>query len=142
MVQGDRNMKVWEFMTKKIEWISADDTVYDAIERMVNKRIRSLAVFYPESPDQRGVITARDVVFKVLGEGKDPEKTKIRDIACKPIICISKDEDMEKVMEIMKEFNIARVFVCGDGEVIGVVALMDVMYASLIDRARSNHNNV
>jgi CBS domain-containing protein len=142
MVQGVRNMKVWEFMTKKIEWISADDTVYDAIERMVNKRIRSLAVFYPESPDQRGVITARDVVFKVLGEGKDPKKTKIRDITCKPIICISKDEDMEKVMEIMKEFNIARVFVCGDGEIIGVVALMDVMYASLIDRARSNHNNV
>jgi CBS domain-containing protein len=142
MVQGDRNMKVWEFMTKKIEWISADDTVYDAIERMVNKRIRSLAVFYPESPDQRGVITARDVVFKVLGEGKDPKKTKIRDITCKPMICISKDEDMERVMEIMKEFNIARVFVCGDGEVIGVVALMDVMYASLIDRARSNHNNV
>jgi len=135
-------MKVWEFMTKKIEWIGADDTVYDAIERMVNKRIRSLAVLYPESSDQRGVVTARDIVFKVLGEGKDPKKTKIRDIACKPMVCISKDESIERVLEIMKELNIARVFVCGDGEIVGVVALMDVMYATLIERARSNHNNV
>ncbi|MGC8719345.1 MAG: cyclic nucleotide-binding/CBS domain-containing protein [Thermodesulforhabdaceae bacterium] len=135
-------MKVWEFMTRKIEWIDADSSVYDAIERMVNKRIRSLAVYYPESKDQRGVITARDVVFRVLGEGKDPRKTKIREIACSPMICISKDEDMQAVLEIMKESNIARVFVCDGDDIVGVVALMDVMYASLIERAKANHNNV
>lgn len=135
-------MKVWEFMTRKIEWIDADSSVYDAIEKMVNKRIRSLAVRYPESRDQKGVITARDVVFRVLGEGKDPKHTKIREIACTPMICISKDEDIKAVLEIMKGSNIARVFVCDGEEVVGVVALMDVMYASLIERARSNHNNV
>lgn len=135
-------MKVWEFMTRKIEWIDADSFVYEAIEQMVNKRIRSLAVFYAESRDKKGVITARDIVFRVLGDGKDPRKTRIREIARTPMICISKDEEIEAVMDVMKGANIARVFVCDGTEIVGVVALMDVMYASLIERARSNHNNV
>ncbi|MCX7823726.1 MAG: CBS domain-containing protein [Syntrophobacterales bacterium] len=129
-------MKVWEFMTRKIEWIDADSSVYEAIERMVNKRIRSLAVCYSDSKKQKGVITARDVVFRVLGEGKDPMRTKIREIAKVPMICIPKDKDMKDVLDIMREANVARVFVCDGDDIVGVVALMDVMYASLIERVR------
>ncbi len=129
-------MKVWEFMTKKIEWITADSSVYEAIERMVNKRIRSLAVSYPEDALQRGVITARDVVFKVLGAGRDPKEVRIREIACRPMVCIEKEEEMATVLKMMREANIARVFVAEHGRIVGVVALMDVMYATLIDRVR------
>jgi hypothetical protein len=59
-------MKLLEFMTTRIESIDCDSSAYDAIERMVDRRIRSLVVAFPGEETDYGVITARDVVFKVL----------------------------------------------------------------------------
>ncbi|MFH1351364.1 MAG: CBS domain-containing protein [Pseudomonadota bacterium] len=132
-------MKVQEFMTTKIESIDADGSVYDAVERMVDKRIRSLLVKLPGKDKENGVITARDVVFKVLAKGLDPKKTKASEIASKPIVCIDKKTDFKEVARIMEESKIARVFIYEDEKIIGVVALLDVMAAELIMRARGDH---
>ena len=68
-------MKAEEFMTPKVESIDADRSVYDAIERMVNKRLRSLLVTpWNKNREEFGVITARDIVFRVLSKGLDPAK--------------------------------------------------------------------
>ena len=40
-------MKVHEFMVKKIEFIDANKSVYDAVEQMVDRRIRSVVVRFP-----------------------------------------------------------------------------------------------
>lgn len=129
-------MKVKEFMTTRIETIEFDKYVYDAVERMVDRRIRSLLVRFSDKAQENGVITARDVVFKVLAKGFDPKKIKVSEIASKPIISIDQDTDFDEAAKIMGESNIARAFVCEDDRIIGVVALMDVMTATLIARAR------
>ena len=129
-------MKVKEFMTTRIETIGLDKSVYDAVERMVDRRIRSLLVRFPGKDQENGVITARDVVFKVLAKGFDPKKIKVSEIASKPIICIHQDLDFDEAAKVMGEANVARAFVCDNDRIIGVVALMDVMAATLIARAR------
>jgi CBS domain-containing protein len=129
-------MKVKEFMTTRIEIIDLDKSVYDAVERMVDRRIRSLLVRFPGKDKENGVITARDVVFKVLAKGFDPKKIKVSEIASKPIVCIEQDMDFSEAAKAMGESNIARAFVCDGDRIIGVVALMDVMAATLIERAR------
>ncbi len=133
-------MKVSEFMNKRIEWIEPDATIYDAIERLVDLHIRSLVVKPKRVGSSPGVITARDIVYEVLYSGKNPQDVKVLDIARFPIICVSKDESVRKAIEIMKSKNVARVFVCDGASIVGVVALMDVMHASLIERARSCNN--
>ena len=132
-------MKVKEFMTTKIETIGFDKSVYDAVERMVDRRIRSLLVRFPDNDQDNGVITARDVVFKVLAKGLDPNHIKVSEIASKPIISVDRNMDFDEAAKIMGESNVARAFVCDDERIIGVVALMDVMAATLIARARGEH---
>jgi signal-transduction protein with cAMP-binding, CBS, and nucleotidyltransferase domain len=132
-------MKVKEFMTTKIETIGFDKSVYDAVERMVDRRIRSLLVRFPDNDQDNGVITARDVVFKVLAKGLDPNHIKVSEIASKPIISVDRNMDFDEAAKIMGESNVARAFVCDDDRIIGVVALMDVMAATLIARARGEH---
>ncbi len=132
-------MKVKEFMTTKIETIGFDKSVYDAAERMVDRRIRSLLVRFPDNDQDNGVITARDVVFKVLAKGLDPNHIKVSEIASKPIISVDRNMDFDEAAKIMGESNVARAFVCDDDRIIGVVALMDVMAATLIARARGEH---
>ncbi len=138
-VRGGMGMKVKEFMTTRIETIGLDKSVYDAVERMVDRRIRSLLVRSPGDERKSGVITARDVVFKVLAKGLDPNKIKVSEIASKPIISIDQNMEFDEVAKVMGESNIARAFVFDNDRIIGVVALMDVMAATLIARARGEH---
>jgi CBS domain-containing protein len=132
-------MKVKEFMTTNIESIDHKRSVYHAVERMVNRRIRSLLVRFPGKKQEYGVITARDVVFKVLAKGIDPTKINVSEIASKPIVAIDQNTDFKEVAKIMDESNIARAFVYDQDRIIGLVALMDVMSASIIARARGEY---
>lgn len=133
-------MKIKEFMTTRIESIGFERSVYDAVERMVDRRIRSLVVRFPGKDLENGVITARDVVFKVLAKGLDSKKIKVSEIASKPIISIDQNMDFDEAAKIMEESNIARAFVCDNDRIIGVVALMDVMEATLIAKARGEYD--
>jgi CBS domain-containing protein len=129
-------MKVDEIMTKKLEIISADALVYDAIERMIDKRIRSLLVKPRDEHDVNGVITVRDIVHKALGKSLDLKKTKVAEIMSKPVVCVDKGMDVEHAINLMTKFNITRVFVNEGKEIVGIISLLDVMSAALITRAR------
>jgi CBS domain-containing protein len=132
-------MKIDEIMTKRLETIEAGASVYDAIEIMIDKRIRSLLVKPRDEKDVYGVITVRDIVYKALGKNLDLNKTKVEEITSKPLVCIDKGMDDEYVINLMTKFNITRVFVCESKEIIGIVSLLDVMSAALIKRAREGH---
>jgi CBS domain-containing protein len=129
-------MKIDEIMTKKLEIISADASIYDAIERMIDKRIRSLLIKPRDEHDVYGVITVRDIVYKALGKNLDLNKTKVSEIMSKPVVFIDKGVDVEHAVNLMTKFNITRVFVSEGKEIIGIVSLLDVMSAALIKRAR------
>ncbi len=133
-------MKVHEFMTTKIEFIDADGSVYEVIEKMVDKRIRSLLVKLSKKNNDYGVITARDVVFKVMAKSIDPKNIKAREIASNPIVCIDQDMDFNEAATLMKKANISRLIVCDAKKIVGVVAMMDVMSAALIKRARGDYD--
>ncbi|MEW6584445.1 MAG: CBS domain-containing protein [Nitrospirota bacterium] len=132
-------MNVDEIMTKKLETIQADASIYDAIERMIDKRIRSLLVKPRDDKDVFGVITVRDIVFKVLGKNLDLNKTKVGDITSKPLVCVNRGMDVDHAVNLMTKFNITRVFVCEGKEIIGIISLLDVMSAELIKKAREGH---
>jgi CBS domain-containing protein len=127
-------MKVEDVMNKRVEFVDANATVLDVIERLVNRRIRSVVVKPKDERDTYGVVTVRDVVYKCLAKSLDPQKLKAHEIASKPLITVEKDLDLEHVLKLMEKFNIARVFVKEKNEIIGVVALMDIMSAYLIRR--------
>lgn len=133
-------MKVHEFMTTKIEFIDADGSVYEVIEKMVDKRIRSLLVKLSKNNNDYGVITARDVVFKVMAKSIDPKNIKAREIASNPIVCIDQDMDFNEAATLMKKANISRLIVCDAKKIVGVLAMMDVMSAALIKRARGDYD--
>jgi CBS domain-containing protein len=132
-------MKVYEFMTTRLESITAEETVYDAIELMVDRRIRSLLVRFPGGDMEDGVITARDIVYKVLAHGKDPKKTKVSEIASRPISCINQDMPLVDAAALMKKSGVARLFACDGERIVGVISMMDAMAAMLIIRARGEN---
>lgn len=138
-------MQVHEFMTTKVESIDSDRSVYDAVEIMVDRHLRSLAVKESGGKSGKtaieGVVTARDIVFKVLAKGISPKHIKVSEIASKPIICIEQEMDIEDAATLMEKSNIARLFVCHGEKVVGVISLLDIMAAELVSRARGSYGS-
>lgn len=131
------SLKVKHIMNTKLETISPEATVYDAIEKLIDKRIRSLLVLPKSEDDVYGVITVRDIVFKVLAKNLNPHKIKVEEIASKPVISIDKETELLDLMNLMEKFNIARLFIQENRKIIGVVSLLDVLSAVLIERAKN-----
>ena len=129
-------MKLQEIMTTRLEFIDADTSLYDAIEKMVDRRIRSLVVRFSGKGTEYGVITARDIVFKVLTKKINLRDIRVSEIASKPIVCIEKNVSLCDAARLMEETNIARIFVAEAETIIGVVSLVDLMEAALLMRAR------
>ena len=134
-------MNVQEFMSTNIESIDADKSVYDAVEKMVNRRIRSLLVRFSGPKTEYGVITARDVVFRVLARDIDPQTMKASAIASRPLVCIDRYASLHEASVMMEESNVARLFVCDGGKILGMLSLLDFMAAMLILRARGSHDS-
>src|SRR4030042_7121632 len=132
-------MKVDEIMTKKLETIEADAPVFDAIERMIDKRIRSLLVKPKDEKDVSGVITVREILYKARGKNLDLNKTKVREITSKPLVCINKGMDVDHAINLMTKFHITRVFISEGNEIVGIISFLDVMSAELIKRAREGN---
>ncbi|OGQ96689.1 MAG: hypothetical protein A2521_07485 [Deltaproteobacteria bacterium RIFOXYD12_FULL_57_12] len=134
-------MDIRDIMTKKIEYIDAEASVYDAIEKMVDKRIRSLLVRSKEEAGGMGVITVRDIAFRVIGTGGDPQKITVAEITSKPLICVQPDATLDLVLGLMQQSNVSRVFVCNEQKPCGVISIMDVVGGALIERARQGHGS-
>ncbi|MCX8030821.1 MAG: CBS domain-containing protein [Thermodesulfovibrionales bacterium] len=132
-------MKVEEIMVRKIEFIDSTASLFDAIEKMIDKRLRSLVVTPKEESDVYGVITVRDIVFKAIKQNLDLNKTKVYEVANKPVVCVNRVMDIKHAINLMDKFNIARVFVCDNMQIIGIVSLMDILNAFLIMRARGDY---
>ena len=132
-------MKLKELMTTKIESVDADKSVYDAVEKMVDRRIRALLVRFSEKDLNHGIITARDIVFKVMAKGLSPKKIKVSEIASKPVVCFDKDTNINEAASLMEKKKIARAFICEGEEIIGVISLIDIMAGALIMRARGSY---
>lgn len=117
-------MFVKEAMKTDIKTIGSDVTVLEAARAMRENRIGSLIVV---DDALEGIVTERDVLNKVVAEGKEPGKVRVRDIMSRDVITISPDEDMEEASDLMDRKGIKRLPVVFGDEVIGIITSSDVV---------------
>lgn len=73
-----------------------------------------------------GIITERDVTWKVAGNGLDPTKVKVAEIMTKPLITIDPDADLTEAAKIMRKHKIRRLAVIREGNLRGVITAADI----------------
>ncbi|MDI9610127.1 MAG: CBS domain-containing protein [Archaeoglobaceae archaeon] len=125
-------MRAEEIMNRRLEVVDPELTVLEVIEKIVNKRIRSVIVRLKER--DYGVITVRDIVYKCLVKGIDPEDLKAYEIASKPLVTVEKGTTVEEILAIMEKSKIGNVFVREGDKIVGSITLMDIMTGYLIGR--------
>jgi CBS domain-containing protein len=74
-----------------------------------------------------GIITERDIIFRVVAQNRGPYKVTLRDIMSAPIITINADKSVEEAMAILNKHKINRLPVVHDSSIIGIVTTGMVM---------------
>jgi predicted transcriptional regulator len=114
--------------TFELPTISADASIMDAVRTMIDKNHYTLLVPRKGRSDAYGVITKRDVLAKVVAEGKDPEKTKVKECMSKPLVLLTNlSLDLRWVAKAMANSRVATIAVFDKGDFYGYVTESCVM---------------
>jgi CBS domain-containing protein len=124
-------MRVSDMMTRHVEFIEPDATAQDAASLMGELDVSALPIGSPR--DLRGVITDRDLLYRVVAEGKDPKRTRVWDVATKLVFTCGVDDPLTTAMDLMASHNIRRLPVIEGEEVVGWLTLSDLSRRLLID---------
>jgi CBS domain-containing protein len=68
-----------------------------------------------------GIITERDIIFRVVAQNRGPFKVTLKDIMSTPIITIDVDKSVEEAIEILNKHKINRLPVVHNSSIIGIV---------------------
>jgi CBS domain-containing protein len=85
-----------------------------------------------------GTVTDRDIVTRVIAEGRDPEATSVREIASTDLVTVDPQQNLVQALQLMAQHQVRRLPVVEeDGRLVGVVAQADVAeHASSSDTGR------
>jgi CBS domain-containing protein len=79
-----------------------------------------------------GIVTDRDLVVRCLAPGKDPERTRLRDVMSGPPAWVRQDRAAEDAIGEMARLRVRRLPVVDDHDrLVGILALDDVVLAEL-----------
>jgi CBS domain-containing protein len=106
--------------------VLSGDTVLEAAKIMLEQDVG----FLPIGRDDRlvGVITDRDIVVRVVAQGRDPAQVKVDEAMSPQIRYCYDDEPIDHVARNMAELNVSRLAVMNrDRRLVGVVSIDDIL---------------
>lgn len=118
-------MRVGEIMSRHVEFISGQATVSDAAELMGELDVGALPIGTAENLE--GIVTDRDILYRVVARGMNAAQVVIRDVATRPVIGCGEEDTLQAAMDLMATHSIRRLAVRdGEGRAIGWITLADL----------------
>jgi len=121
-----RNMKVREVMTRGIMDIDGDATAEEAMRKMHEWRVSSLL-------SDGGIVTWRDILSKVIAQGKNPQDVRVKEIMSNPVVTVHPDATVEDIAKIISNREIGKFPVADDNGIVGFVSSSDVLRAMVLE---------
>lgn len=104
--------------------VDPDDTVQEAVERMVDENVGSVAVC--QGTRLVGIFTERDVL-RLAGARTDLTVQRIGDVMTSQLVTVSPEDDIVAVAHLMGERQIRHVPILEGDNLVGVVGIRDVL---------------
>ena len=114
-----------DIMSSDCTCVGENDSVLDAAKKLKELDVGAMPIC---GQDERlkGMLTDRDIVVKVLAQGKDPGSTKAGQLAEGKPVTIGADDDLAELVRTMAQHQVKRVPVIDGQQLIGVVSEADV----------------
>jgi len=121
-------MQVREIMTSSVECLSPEQTLQEAARKMRDLDVGPLPVC--DNDRIAGMLTDRDITVRAVAEGRDPARTRVRDVLSPDVIYCFDDQDTQEAARLMEEKQIRRLLVLNrEKRLVGIVSLGDIAMA-------------
>ena len=115
---------VKDVMTRDARACEPNATVREAAELMAREDVGPIPVV--EDGRLVGIVTDRDIVIRVVTEGRDPGQTTVGEIATKELVTVGPDDELEDAMRLLAEHQVRRLPVVEGDRLVGIVAQADI----------------
>jgi len=125
-------MEINEVVTKdKPKIVSEHMTLVDAMSQLRSSPSSALIVEPETKSDAYGIVTTRDIVFRGLAKGLDPDSTPISRIMTKPVLILNNLQlDLRYAAMAMANAEVEHVLVFNGENMVGALSLTDVLVAT------------
>ena len=114
-----------DVMTTNPETLPESTTVREAAEAMRANDIGDVVVV-DDNGKLSGILTDRDIVVRVVAEGRDPRTTRIGDIASRDLTAVSPEDPVDRAVQLMRDKAIRRLPAVDKGKPVGIVSIGDL----------------
>jgi len=114
-----------EVMTGGAECIGENDSILDAAKRLAELDVGAMPICGGDDR-LKGMLSDRDIVVKVLAQGKDPASTRAGELGEGKPVTVGADDSVETALRTMKEHKVRRLPVIDGHELIGIISQADL----------------
>src|SRR5512136_625811 len=95
----ETEIPVRDIMTRPVITAGADLDILSAAKKMASANVGSLII--TAEGKTTGILTERDLVKKVLAEGRDPRTIKVADVMSSPVVSIEPEASLREAAALM-----------------------------------------
>jgi len=114
-----------EVMSGGVECAGENETLLDAAKKLRDLDVGSMPIC-GEDDRLKGMLTDRDIVVKVLAEGKDPSSVTAGELSDGKPVTIGADDSVDEALKTMSDNKVRRLPVIDGHDLVGVVSIADL----------------
>ena len=118
--------------------VTETDTVSEAARHMAELHVGAILVL--NDGKLRGVFSERDLMRRVVVDGRDPKTTLIRDVMSTDLVTIDELSSPEDAMEAMQAHNCRHLPVTRGTDVVAFLSMRDLMNFELASKTEEIHH--
>jgi CBS domain-containing protein len=107
-------------------------TVLETVRAMVERNIGAVPVIH--SGQLVGIFSERDLMRRVVAEGRDPRSTCMAEVMTDDPLAVGTGEDLETCMALMRRHGFRHLPICHEGQLVGMVSLRDILLHDLNEK--------
>src|SRR5437773_7863288 len=104
--------------------LESDKFTDEALNLMKEKCIRSILV--SRLGEVVGIVSKTDILFKVMSQGRNPSKVKLREIMTCPVLAVGPKATVKEALSVMDKHNVRQIMVHAYAAVVGTVTRDDI----------------
>jgi CBS domain-containing protein len=116
--------QIRDLMTENPSSCAGSTPVVEAAKVMAREDVGSVPVV--DGGRLVGVVTDRDLVVRVLAEGRNPDATTVGEVASSDVATLSPDDSLDDALKLLAGHQVRRLPIVEDDQLVGIVAQADI----------------
>ncbi|HEX2615118.1 MAG TPA: CBS domain-containing protein [Nitrososphaera sp.] len=112
------------FINTNVVIMESDKYTDEALALIKERGVRS--VLASHQGEVVGIVSKTDILFKVMSQGRNPGKVRLREIMTSPVLAVDPHNTVQETLSIMDKHVIRQVIVSSHSAVLGMVSRDDI----------------